>query len=267
MNKPDVFPDWCVENNKNGFNNTPTKVEYPLEKIKNGWDINEVPPREWENYWKNLTAKWLHYLDEQLQKVSVVGVPVGIVLPTFPSLGGYKCVALEKADEFGFVLCNGQKINDQSSSFNGKIIPNLNNNLFLKGSLEDNKKQGNSEHSADFNHTHNYSHTHKTGEYQIKINGAQKVLEQYIYTNADKNSQPNQDNVFQYSGIASSGGSGDTMRLINSPTVLTEMFTSGVYGDAINDVLENAQTSGVTNYKKFNIEPENITTIYIMRIK
>jgi hypothetical protein len=57
------------------------------------------------------------------------------------------------------------------------------------------------------------------------------------------------------------------MRLINSPTVLTEMFTSGVYGDAINDVLENAQTSGVTNYKKFNIEPENITTIYIMRIK
>ncbi|KAB8035825.1 hypothetical protein GCL60_16480 [Silvanigrella paludirubra] len=204
-------------------------------------------------------------LEETVKKI--IGVPLGAAISTFPSLGGYKCEALEIADSYGFVLCNGQEIKDKDSIFFGKKIPNLNNNLFLKGSLQDNTTQGNKDHKADFDHTHIYSHTHKYCEYQIKINESQKVLEQYFYTTADKNEQPNQNIVFQYSGIASSGGSGDAMRLLNSPSSLTEMFTSGVFGDAINGVLENAQTSKVTDYNKLNVEPENITTVYIMRVK
>lgn len=207
----------------------------------------------------------LSELEEIVKKI--VSVPLGVALPTFPSLGGYKCEALNIADSYGFVLCNGQEIKDKNSPLFGKKVPNLNSNVFLKGSSEDNKNQGNKENKADFNHTHNYSHTHKIGEFQIRSNENQKVLEQYFYKIANKNEEPNHDYSIQYTGISHSGGNGDAMRLISMPHVLNEIYSSGVWGEAVNGTLEKAETSAITNYSSMNIEPENISTIYIIRIR
>ncbi len=265
MNKPENFPDWCMKNNKNGINNTSTKFEYPQAKKDDGWDIDEAPPREWENYWKNLTAIWLRYLDEQLQKVSVVGVPVGIVLPTFPSLGGYKCVALEKADEFGFVLCNGQTINDQSSSFNGKIIPNLNNNSFLKGSIKDNVSSGNKENKINYNHTHNYAHTHAVSK--IKVAGVSTPKYVQTFNEKPNRKESEWDYNLTFNGTSRTSDTGNTMLLISNAHETKILYSSGVSGDAVNGELDAAETATVSGSSELNIEPQNVTTVYIIRIK
>jgi hypothetical protein len=265
INKPNKYADWCIKNNKNGLNNTPTKVEYPQSKIDDGWDVDEIPPREWENYKNNLVGQWLRYLDEQLQKVSTVGVPVGVALPTFPSLGGYKCVALEKADEFGFVLCNGQIINDQESPFNGKTIPNLNNNNFLKGSNKDNVLGGNKNNNVNFNHTHNYAHTHEVT--RLKIDNAYTGrLIQLFYENARKG-ENEPDYVLSFNPAANTSAKGSGLQLVNSSHDYRNFYTSGVLGDAINGVLDKAETSNISGKSDLNIEPQNVTTVYIIRIK
>lgn len=266
MNKPDVFPDWCVENNKNGFNNTPTKVEYPLEKVKNGWDINEVPPREWVNFLYNLLSKWIRYLNERVEKISVVGVPIGVALPTFPSFDGtYKCTALDFPDEFGFVLCNGQEIKDKESPFFGKKVPNLNNNNFLKGSSKDNILSGNENHKVNYNHTHNYAHTHEMT--QIKISGISPSKLVQVYNASASKSQSSWDYNITFNGTANGSGNGNTPIIVSIPHDYKTLYTSGVSGDAINGVLDDAKTSNITGSSQLNIEPQNVTTVYIIRIK
>lgn len=265
-NRPDKFPDWCMLNNSNGPNNTPTKSPYPQSKSNDGWDIGEIPPREWENFWKNLNAQWTHYFDEQISKISTVGVPIGVALPTFPSLGGYNCTALDIADEFGFVLCNGQTIADSSSIFNGKAIPNLNGNNFLKGSDKDNQIEGNKGHTVNFDHTHNYAHTHEVMQFQIKSTAAGKITQLFNAT-PDANNPSHWDEPILYNGTINSSTDGNTLQIVTPPMPLTTFYTSGVTGSAVNGFLNKAETSKVTGGASLNIEPQNITTIYIIRIK
>jgi hypothetical protein len=68
--KPNSYPDWCMKDNLNGENNTPTKSVYPQSKIDDGWDIGEPPPREWMNFYQNLTAKWIRYFDSQIDSMN-----------------------------------------------------------------------------------------------------------------------------------------------------------------------------------------------------
>lgn len=265
--RPNIFPDWCMQDNSNGINNTPTKSAYPQSKSDNGWDIGEIPPREWENYWKNLTAQWTRYFDEQIAKISTVGVPIGVALPTFPSLGGYNCTALDFADEFGFVLCNGQTILDETSIFNGKVIPNLNGNNFLKGSNKDNHIEGNKNHEVNFDHTHNYAHTHEVMQFQIKSTATGKIIQQFNAT-PDANNQSHWDEIISYNGTVNGSNDGNTLQLVYTGEMpLTTFYTSGVAGSAVNGFLNKAETAKVTDGASLNIEPQNITTIYIIRIK
>nr|BFD33739.1 hypothetical protein GTC16762_33580 [Pigmentibacter ruber] len=272
MIKPEKFPDWCMKDNKNGFNNTPTKAEYPQAKIDDGWDIDEIPPREWENFKNNLVAQWIRYLQEKTEKISTVGVPIGVALPTFPSLGGYKCEALDVADNYGFVLCNGQEIKDKDSPFFGKRIPNLNDNNFIKGSNKDNVTAGNKGNKTTHEHVHNYSHTHAVTTMRFQTNLNKKSLDICLIKTPDRKIEPNHDFIMQFSGNSSSGGSGDTLKLISSiessePKVI-DFYTSGVHGDAINGEHEKANTSGVPEENKIiDIEPQNISALYIIRIK
>jgi hypothetical protein len=267
MIKPEKYPDWCMKNNKNGFNNTLTKQEYPQEKINDGWDIDEVPAREWENYKNYLTSIWLRYLDEKTEKISTVGVPVGVALPTFPSLGGYKCVALEVADSYGFVLCNGQEIKDKDSVFFGKKVPNLNANNILKGSAKDNEEGGNKLNKANFDHTHNYDHTHKV--FRFKVNNSSINHLQFLLNSKENKEKESWDYILSFNnGSSASNSNGTSLQLISKSTDdYITTYTSGVNNKKTNGDTSNAQTKGISNYNDLNIEPQNISTIYIIRIK
>lgn len=268
FNRPGDFPDWCMTKNEN-------LAKYPQEKTTDGWLVGEVPPREWENYFKNLVAKWTRYLDNEVSKIRMV--QKGIAIPTFPSLceDAYNCTATTKADENGFVLCNGQTIDDPTAGkFHGVTIPNLNNNIFIKGNEKDNLNQGNkNKNSVDIDHTHNYSHTHAVMSFSL-----QEKAESKNYMTFDFQKTPNKDKellsdlTIEYLIQDSDHqiGTSNSVILVTAPRFNpTILYTSGVYGDSVNGITENASTSliEVESKKLVNIEPGNITAIYIMRIK
>lgn len=59
-------------------------------------------------------------------------IPLGSVIATFPHLtGAYSTVATTTPDSQGFVLCQGQTL--VSGPMSGAVIPNINNNAFLRG--------------------------------------------------------------------------------------------------------------------------------------
>lgn len=93
-------------------------------------------------------------------------VPRGAVLATMPHLvGAYSCSATTVADANGFVQCNGQTIADASSPMNGAVIPNINDNAFLRGNVTSGSAAGS---NADItlaianmpSHTHSMTHGH-----------------------------------------------------------------------------------------------------------
>lgn len=84
----------------------------------------------------------------QLHGLKTTGlVPIGGVVATIPALAGaYSCAATTEADDLGYVKCNGQVINDPTSPLNGLTIPNINNDVFLKGHTTSNSAGGSNTH-------------------------------------------------------------------------------------------------------------------------
>lgn len=60
--RPDAFPDWAVDTENNGSNNTPNKVEPTPTKKAKGWGFPEKPPRGEFNYMMNKVGEWIRYL-------------------------------------------------------------------------------------------------------------------------------------------------------------------------------------------------------------
>ena len=87
-------------------------------------------------------------------------VPIGGVIATIPALAGsYSCTATTAADELGYVVCNGQVIADATSPLNGRTIPNINNDVFLKGHTTSNTAGGSNTHDHTVpGHYHYYGH-------------------------------------------------------------------------------------------------------------
>jgi hypothetical protein len=73
MNKtrPSQFPEWASRLVQNEINKEFNKYEPPLAKKRIGWELGEVPPRQWVNYMADLTNSWLEYLDAQKHKASI----------------------------------------------------------------------------------------------------------------------------------------------------------------------------------------------------
>jgi hypothetical protein len=69
--RPAKFPQWASELVKNDINKEYNKYEPPTEKKKSGWELGEVPPRQWVNYQADLTNTWLEYLASQSNKASI----------------------------------------------------------------------------------------------------------------------------------------------------------------------------------------------------
>jgi hypothetical protein len=84
----------------------------------------------------------------QLHGLKTTGlVPIGGVVATIPALAGaYACSATTAADDLGYVVCGGQVINDATSPLNGRTIPNINNDVFLKGHTTSNTAGGSNTH-------------------------------------------------------------------------------------------------------------------------
>jgi len=69
--RPQDFPEWASRLVQNEINKEYNKYKPPLAKKKNGWEVGEVPPRQWVNYQADLTNSWLEYLDDQRHKASI----------------------------------------------------------------------------------------------------------------------------------------------------------------------------------------------------
>ena len=95
MIKPDKFPQWCMTKKEN-------MAEYPQSKIDGGWDIGEIPPREWENYSKNLSCLWIQYLEEKENELSKK--------------------TSEFEDKFVSIESDIKMINDEIKTINDKIL-------------------------------------------------------------------------------------------------------------------------------------------------
>jgi hypothetical protein len=87
-------------------------------------------------------------------------LPLGAVVATFPSLtGAYACAATTAADANGFVQCAGQTLVDVTSPMNGAVIPNINNNAFLRGNATSGSTGGASSVTLTANELPSHTHT------------------------------------------------------------------------------------------------------------
>ena len=63
------YPRWATNIVKDEINNEFNKYEPPEQKKDIGWARGESPPRQWMNYNDDLTAKWIEYIDQEIQKL------------------------------------------------------------------------------------------------------------------------------------------------------------------------------------------------------
>lgn len=68
MMKPNKYPRWASEVVRNQLNKEYNIYEPPEQKKDIGWDLNEVPPRQWFNWLFRLINDWIAYFDYSLNK-------------------------------------------------------------------------------------------------------------------------------------------------------------------------------------------------------
>ena len=62
--KPSILSPWATSDLNNGPGSSPNKVQPDSSKQTDGWDYNEIVPRNWWNYQLNNTYEWLLYMKE-----------------------------------------------------------------------------------------------------------------------------------------------------------------------------------------------------------
>jgi hypothetical protein len=63
MAKPDKYPRWASNIVKNDINKEYNIYEPPEQKKDIGWDLNDVPPRQWFNWLFKVINDWIVYFD------------------------------------------------------------------------------------------------------------------------------------------------------------------------------------------------------------
>lgn len=69
--KPNKHPRWASESIKNEINGEYNVYEPPEQKKDIGWDVNEVPPRQWFNWLSKTTNDWIVYFDYYLNRPKI----------------------------------------------------------------------------------------------------------------------------------------------------------------------------------------------------
>ena len=227
-------------------------------------------------------------------------LPLGSVIATFPALSGaYACAATTTADSNGFVLCQGQTISDATSPMNGVVVPNINNDVFLKGSTTSNVSGGsntvtltsnelpahthtvsNHTHTIDHGHSNSFAlggttsfattgHTHGVGSLyaHIELFGSTLYLVDGFSGSWTSNEQATSlargsSSVTRNFGTPIGGsldGPSATGTVSLSGSVTSHSGSSGAAG---------AQTTSSTGSgSAFSIQPKFITAVYVMRVK
>jgi hypothetical protein len=227
-------------------------------------------------------------------------VPLGAVLPTFPALSGaYACVATTAADSNGYVLCNGQTISDGTSTMNGVVIPNINNDVFLKGNTTSNTSGGantvtltstelpahthtgpSHTHTIDHGHSNTFalggttsfattSHTHGTSTLyaSIELSGS-TLYGRDAFSGSWTSTEQFTSLSPAYSSIARSFGTP-----INGSTDTPSATGTVSFSGAVTSMTGSSGSSGTAatgstgSGSAFSIQPKYITAVYVMRIK
>ena len=226
-------------------------------------------------------------------------VPIGGVIATIPALAGaYACSATTAADDLGYVVCGGQVINDATSPLNGRTIPNINNDVFLKGHTTSNTAGGSNTHTHSVpGHYHYYGH-HWTNDNSASVTGGNgdgsgntydDTYGYRAYVDVDGNGSHQHSIWAARISHADAGGWPSYRRLITSSD--REHSGAGHFTDTVADWGgwhghgaavrnhrhymqarvthggagldgRNAMTSGNNSH-----EPKFITVLYVMRIK
>ena len=103
-------------------------------------------------------------------------------------------------------------------------------------------------------------------QFQIKSTATGKITQLFNAT-PDANNPSHWDEPISYNGTLNGSTDGNTLQIVNGAMPLTTFYTSGVAGSSINGFLDKAETAKVTGGASLNIEPQNVTTIFIIRIK
>ena len=222
-------------------------------------------------------------------------LPVGSVVATFPSLtGAYVCSGTTAADVYGFVKCNGQTIADATSPMNGAVIPNINNNIFLRGSTTDNSSGGSTAYTpsgtvsqptvsgtvtqpsfsgngtsySTWFSSSTYSHKHTVGSMDgngMQVYNASGALIQALDTTHVANATVGPDPYVAHP-VAISYYYSDT----NSVTPSSTFASGGSYTPS--GTVSQPSFSGTVTQPSFSgsaatITPPFISSVYVMRVK
>ena len=69
--KPNKYPRWASSNIKNDISHENNVYEPPEQKKDIGWDLNEVPPRQWFNWLFKTINEWITYFDQHLNRPKI----------------------------------------------------------------------------------------------------------------------------------------------------------------------------------------------------
>ncbi len=195
-------------------------------------------------------------------------LPVGSIVPLMSNLTGITDVtATTVADANGFVVCGGQTISDPSSPLNGETVPNINDDLFVRGASTAGTTGGSNSftltegqlpahtHSIDHghadtfalsnntvassDHSHDMSHTHQWGFY------SSSAAEFYTKTASDTSSTSVSASDSDWLGTADVGSG--TVPVVSTPlSSNTSFYTTGVI-DAPSGSGSGALTGGAAS--------------------
>lgn len=231
----------------------------------------------------------------QLHGLKTTGlVPIGGVVATIPALAGaYACTATTAADDLGYVVCGGQVINDATSPLNGRTIPNINNDVFLKGHTTSNTAGGSNTHDHSVPGHYHYYGDHwsnddsRYGHHPYGNNSGNTIQDGVVYGARATGAGSHQHSIYASRiSHADAGGWPSWRRLITSSD--REHSGAGHFNDTVADwggwhehTVEqhrhwiqqrttpggsldgrNAMTSGSSS-----TQPKFITVLYVMRIK
>lgn len=224
---------------------------------------------------------------------SAAGVPIGSVIATFPHLtGAYDCTALPAtgADANGFVQCNGTALSDGTSPMNGVTIPNINNDIFIRGNVTSGSSGGASSvtlsvgnlpsHNHDMGHGH--SHTIGTNSTGSGHGHGHSLSADAVGNHSHGGSTGGTSTQASPAGVFAAPGAtyGQTSSASHSHSISPD----GGHGHPISGTVGGSDgghthgiTGGVTSMTgntgltgsatSFNIIPPYITARYIMRVK
>jgi len=70
--RPTVFPDWALLDQVSGGSGKNNVIEPPAGYQNYGWDYQELPARNYDNWRGRIVTNWLHYLDEKVFTLPVL---------------------------------------------------------------------------------------------------------------------------------------------------------------------------------------------------